>query len=131
MGRESTFGGLTKLGPTLKFQIEMEFNILIQQAKELRALYEALEVKRYGRPWNVTEIGLGLVGDVGDLAKLLQAHEGIRQIDDNHAKLAHELADCLWSIIILADRCDIDLEAEFLKTMDVLRENVRLKLEEK
>ncbi|MER5664198.1 MazG nucleotide pyrophosphohydrolase domain-containing protein [Streptomyces mirabilis] len=31
--------------------------------------------------------------------------------------LEHELADCLWSVLILAHRYDIDLEAAFRRTM--------------
>jgi NTP pyrophosphatase (non-canonical NTP hydrolase) len=34
--------------------------------------------------------------------------------------VAHELSDCLWSIIVLAEKYDIDLEAAFIKTMNEL-----------
>lgn len=108
--------------------MNMEFSKLVQQAKELRALYEIYETKQYGRPWNIEEIGLGLMGDVGDLAKLLQAHAGVRNIECYQAKLAHELSDCLWSILILADKCGVDLEVEFPKTVSQLSKNVQLKL---
>ncbi len=63
---------------------------------------------------------LGLVGDVGDLAKLVQAREGVRAIENAQVKLAHELADALWSVIVIAARCDVDLEAAFVGTMDEL-----------
>jgi NTP pyrophosphatase (non-canonical NTP hydrolase) len=63
---------------------------------------------------------LGLAGDVGDLAKLVQAHEGVRQIDDADEALRHELADVLWAVIVIADRCGIELEAAFTETMDAL-----------
>jgi len=92
----------------------MDFSDLQQAALQLNELYEQLEVKRYGRTWSTAELALGLVGDVGDLAKLVQAHAGIRTIDDCQARLAHELSDCLWSIMILADKCGVDLEAAFL-----------------
>jgi NTP pyrophosphatase (non-canonical NTP hydrolase) len=55
-------------------------------------------------------LALGLVGDVGDLAKLVQAAEGVREIEDVKTKLEHELADILWSIIVIADRSGVDLE---------------------
>ena len=63
---------------------------------------------------------LGLLGDMGDLAKLIQAKKGVRKYDDLKNKLAHELSDCLWSIIILADKYGVDLEAAFVKTMEEL-----------
>jgi NTP pyrophosphatase (non-canonical NTP hydrolase) len=93
----------------------MKFSDLEQSALHLNDLYEQLEVKRWGRVWSTQELALGFVGDVGDLAKLIQAHAGVRDIDDCKAKLAHELSDCLWSIIVLASKCDIDLEAAFVR----------------
>ena len=93
----------------------MNFNDLQQSALQLNQLYEELESKRYGRIWTTQELALGFMGDVGDLAKLVQAHSGIRDIDDHKVKLGHELSDCLWSIIVLASKCGIDLEAEFVK----------------
>jgi NTP pyrophosphatase (non-canonical NTP hydrolase) len=60
------------------------------------------------------------VGDVGDLAKLIMASRGNRALDNVDAKLGHEIADCLWSLIVIAQELGIDLEGEFLKTMDDL-----------
>lgn len=73
-----------------------------------------------GNVWTTQELALGFVGDVGDLAKRIQAHSGVRDIDGCQAKLGHELADCLWSIIVLADKCGIDLEAEFVRNTEGL-----------
>lgn len=93
----------------------MKLSDIEKLALQLNELYEQLEIKRYGRVWSTEELALGFVGDVGDLAKLIQANAGIRHIDDCKAKLGHELSDCLWSIIVLANKCGIDLEAEFVK----------------
>lgn len=102
----------------------MNFGDLEKSALHLNALYEQLEVKRYGRIWSTEELALGFVGDVGDLAKLIQANAGIRHIDDHKTKLGHELSDCLWSIMVLANKCGIDLEAEFIKNTRELSEYV-------
>lgn len=102
----------------------MNFSNLTSRALEIRQHYEQLEASRYGRSWNTEEIALGFMGDVGDLAKLIQAEAGVRNIDEHRAKLGHELADCLWSIIVLAEKCNIDLESEFLKCMDELEERI-------
>ena len=56
----------------------MNFNDLQQSALQLNQLYEELETKRFGRIWTTQELALGFVGDVGDLAKLVQAHPGYR-----------------------------------------------------
>jgi NTP pyrophosphatase (non-canonical NTP hydrolase) len=102
----------------------MEFQQLVERALQIRAQYAELEQSRYGRSWTNDEIALGFVGDVGDLAKLVIAHNGVRAIPDAHDKLAHELSDCLWSIIVLAHNYDIDLEAAFLATMDDLSQHI-------
>ena len=99
-----------------------------ERALEVRRLYEQLETKRHGRGWTTEELALGFVGDVGDLAKLIMADEGIRTIENHKQKLGHELSDCLWSILVLAHRCGIDLEYEFEKTMDELEQRVSNRL---
>ena len=104
--------------------INMKFSDLEKSALGLNELYEQLEIKMYGRVWTTEELALGFVGDVGDLAKLIQANAGVRRIDDCKAKLGHELSDCLWSIIVLANKCGIDLEAEYFKNTRELTEHV-------
>lgn len=97
-----------------------------QRAAQVRQGYAELERKTYGRSWTNQEVVLGLVGDVGDLAKLVMAMEGMRSVPDAGQKLAHELADCLWSILVLSHLYDIDLEAAFHQTMDQLEEHIAL-----
>lgn len=102
----------------------MEFKALSYRATVIRQYYSQLEQKRYGRSWTDEEIALGFVGDVGDLAKLVMAHNGIRNIAEANSKMAHELADCLWSIMILSQCYGIDLEQTFLQTMDDLEKEI-------
>ena len=102
----------------------MEFRNLVERAMDIRQLYAEMEQVKHGRAWTKEEIALGFVGDVGDLAKLVMAHSGVRDIPDAEAKLAHELADCLWSILVLAHLHNIDLEHEFLQTMDKLEKHI-------
>lgn len=45
-------------------------------------------------------------------------------MDDVDAKLAHELSDCLWSVLVLASKYNIDLSTEFMKTMDELDKKI-------
>ena len=102
----------------------MEFKDLVRRAIEMRGIYATLEQRIYGRAWTHEEIALGFVGDVGDLVKLVMAQEGVRQIPDARSKLAHELADCLWSVLVLSDVYGIDLEEAFLHTMDNLERQI-------
>ena len=103
----------------------MEFRAISDRAREVRSLYEAFERDAYGRWWSLEELTLGLVGDVGDLAKLVQAHGGVRKVDDVQARLEHELADVLWATVVIAEQCGIDLERAFLAAMDQLERELR------
>ena len=98
----------------------MDFQELSRRALVIRQQYRVFEKEEYGESWSPEELALGFVGDVGDLVKLVMAVNGRRNIPDAREKLAHELADCLWSVIALADVHDIDLEQAFLKTMEDL-----------
>lgn len=102
----------------------MELAALTQRAMEIRTRFDKQERSLAGRPWTREEIMQGFVGDVGDLMKLVMAKSGIREIADHDRKLAHELADCLWSVLILAKLYDVDLEKEFLATMDQLENSL-------
>lgn len=98
----------------------MELEGLQDLARGVRAKYAAEETRRHGRSWTTEEVMLGFVGDVGDLAKLVQGKAGVRPREDLDEALAHELADCLWCVLTLADAYDVDLEAAFTSTMTEL-----------
>lgn len=108
----------------------VSYRDLEDTALRLNDLYEELAIKLHGRAWTTEELTLGFVGDVGDLAKLIQANTGIRDIDGYESKLGHELSDCLWSVIVLAKKCGIDLEAEFSKNVKELIEHVSKQIDE-
>jgi NTP pyrophosphatase (non-canonical NTP hydrolase) len=102
----------------------MQFSDLVQKARGVRELYARLEVKKYGRAWTREEVVQGFVGDVGDLVKLTMAKNGARQAEKVDEKLKHELADCLWSVLVIADQYGIDLETAFQKNMDELEQQI-------
>lgn len=104
----------------------MQLQELIRRAIDIRAQYAAVERSRYGRSWTNEEIMLGFVGDVGDLAKLVMAQAGVRAIPNAEAKLAHELADCFWSLLVLADHYQIDLEQAFMHTMNEIEASLNV-----
>jgi NTP pyrophosphatase (non-canonical NTP hydrolase) len=102
----------------------MELSQIRERAATIRKLYEKHEEKKYGRSWTDEEITLGFVGDVGDLVKLVQAKNGVRDISDVDAKIEHELSDCLWSIFVLAEMYGINIEKAFVETMDGLEKRL-------
>jgi NTP pyrophosphatase (non-canonical NTP hydrolase) len=100
--------------------IRMDLTQLSDRALQLRERFAVLERQQGGRPWTREEIMQGFVGDVGDLMKLVMAKSGLRPAEDLDRRLAHELSDCLWSVLVLARLYGVDLEREFLRTMDEL-----------
>jgi NTP pyrophosphatase (non-canonical NTP hydrolase) len=102
----------------------MEFNKIKERAFQIRNMYAELEKKKYGREWSGAEIMQGFVGDVGALMKLVMAKEGIREIEDADKKLSHELADCLWCVLVISEKYGVDIETEFFTTMDYLEKRI-------
>lgn len=101
----------------------MNLEDLQKRAIEIRAKYDATNATG-GTAWNGQDFMAGFVGDVGNLSKIIMAKHGLRPMDDVDAKLAHELSDCLWSILVLADAYNVDLSKEFLKTMDDIAKRI-------
>jgi NTP pyrophosphatase (non-canonical NTP hydrolase) len=106
----------------------MDLDQLLQRALRIHDLYDDLNRHERGRVWTREEFMLGFAGDFGDLAKLVMAEEGAREVPGGRAALEHELADCLWSVLILAYRYDVDLEAAFCRTMGELDASIRARL---
>lgn len=98
----------------------MDFGKFVTKAKEVKEKYSALDKRR----WGATEYTQGLTVDVGNLMKLVMAKGVLRKMEDVDQKLAHELSDCLWSILMIADELEINLEDEFMRQMDKLKEKI-------
>lgn len=96
----------------------MELSQLSARAMQVHAAFAARARREGSRPWTREEVMQGFVGDVGDLMKLVMAKAGARPVPDVDAKLAHELSDCLWSVLVLAQLYGVDLEQAFPITMD-------------
>lgn len=90
---------------------------LQRHAVEIAKRYAALNAKQGQNAWGPKDRMMGFVTDVGELNELVMAKEGMRHIDDVDTKLAHELSDCLWSLLVLADTYGVDIEDAFSKTI--------------
>ncbi|MFC7245937.1 MazG nucleotide pyrophosphohydrolase domain-containing protein [Catellatospora aurea] len=106
-----------------------ELESLQERALQICGMYDELNLRTTGRAWTREDLMLGFVGDVGDLAKQVMAAEGRRELPGGREALAHELADCLWSVLVLARRCDFDLAAEFTRTMAGVERRVAARLD--
>jgi len=100
-----------------------DFQELIIKALEIKAKYAETERKK----WGLGEQMQGMMTDVGELAELVMAHEGYKEIGKIQEKLEHELSDLLYAVIVIADKTGVDLEKSFYKTMDDLEARINNK----
>lgn len=107
------------------FVKHMELSESLQRVKKITQAYNVLNRVEGYKTWGANEYFQAFQGDVGDLAKLILARRGYAfGQKDVDAKLARELADCLWSILVLADELDVDIEHELQKTLNRLEEKI-------
>lgn len=101
---------------------------MTDRARRVRELFAEADAAEGRERWTTEQIMLGLVGDVGDLAKLVLGKSGVRPRADLGGALSHELADCLWSLLVIADEYGVDLEAAFAQLSDDLESSLEKKL---
>lgn len=103
----------------------MTFDEAIEKARKIRKMYDVLEERKYGKKWDRRDLILGFVNDVGGLVKTSMMLDGTREANpDSKHLFSEELSDCLWSIIILADKYEIDLKESFLENMQLLEQRL-------
>jgi len=84
---------------------------LQDRAMEIRRRYNDLQKKKDQPQWDAIKLANGFKKDVEDLIGILS----VNNFDPK--KLNHELADCLWSVLVIARKLDVDLERAFWTTM--------------
>jgi NTP pyrophosphatase (non-canonical NTP hydrolase) len=108
----------------------MHLSQLTTRAMEIRQRFAELNQVNSRREWTREDVMQGFVVDVGDLMKLVMAKSGSRHVDGVDEKIAHELSDCLWSVLVLARLYNVDLEKEYAATMDQLERDIVAKIRE-
>jgi len=95
----------------------MDIIDLQKRAFKIREKYKLLEIRKEGKEWSNEKLIKGFLIDVQDLLKLVENKQDVN-------KISHEISDCLWSILILADRFHIDIESTFFKNMNKLEKKI-------
>lgn len=98
----------------------MDLTKIYQRYQEIKELYKQADLQRLDHEWPRGEMVRAFVADVGALVKLTMGKDGFRDIENVDEKLKHELADCLYSVFLIAEKYDVNLESAFMETMEEL-----------
>lgn len=109
----------------MPMETKVDLNAATDRARAIRELYQKLEKRLHGTAWTPQEMMLGYMADVGELGRLVMAQEGRWLHAGNLPKeLDDKLADCLWWVLVLAERMGTDLTAAFTAKMNELDANL-------
>lgn len=89
--------------------------------RRIRAFTDA---RNWGQFHHPKDLGLALAIEVGEVLELFRykTNEQIAEAlktEGVHRELAHELADCLWLVVRLADVCGVDLATSLVEKLDL------------
>ena len=90
---------------------DINFKELIARSQKIRDLYHQLELTHHGSEWNIEEDALAFLTDAGLVGRLTMSQQrrwpaGEKTIPE----LEHKLGECIWWLVILAQRMDIDID---------------------
>ena len=103
----------------------MDFKLMQKTVLEIQSAYRGLNSKQGNKRWEAEQYVQGFMGDVGQLAKLVMAKSGYRNLGpDINNRLEAELVDCLYATIVIANELGVDLEKAFAKNMADLKANL-------
>lgn len=81
----------------------------VVRSQKIREAYHQLELKHHGSEWTVEEDALAFLTDAGLVGRLMMARQGRWPMEKRTAhELEHKLGECIWWLIVLADRMQID-----------------------
>lgn len=86
------------------------FSEAINRSIKIRELYHQLERQHHEKEWTIEEDALAFLTDAGLVGRLTMSHQGRWPKDgETTPELEHKLGECIWWLITLADRMNIDI----------------------
>jgi hypothetical protein len=83
----------------------------IYRSEEIRKLYHQLELVHHGSEWTVEEDALAFLTDAGLVGRLTMCQQGRWPKENTGEELSHKLAECIWWLIVIANRTGLDINA--------------------
>lgn len=89
---------------------DLNFSEAVARSVQIRESYHRLERQLHEKEWSVEEDALAFLTDAGLVGRLTMSQQGRWPTDEEPApQLEHKLGECIWWLIILAERMDIDV----------------------
>ena len=91
---------------------KLPFSAAVARSQKIRDIYHQLELKHHGSEWTIEEDALAFLTDAGLVGRLAMAQQGRWPLGEDSAhELEHKLGECIWWLIVLAERMEIDVES--------------------
>lgn len=89
---------------------DMNFSEVVERSVHIRKLYHQLENQHHATEWTVEEDALAFLTDAGLVGRLTMSQQGRWPTDEEPVpELEHKLGECIWWLIVLAERMAIDI----------------------
>jgi len=89
---------------------DMNFREVAERSVQIRKNYHDLERQYHEKEWTVEEDALAFLTDAGLVGRLTMSQQGRWPTSgETKSELEHKLGECIWWVIILADRMNIDI----------------------
>jgi hypothetical protein len=91
----------------------------VERSVQIRKLYHKLERQYHEKEWTVEEDALAFLTDAGLVGRLTMSQQGRWPTNGEIVtELEHKLGECIWWLIILADRMNIDINEALEKFLN-------------
>ncbi|KLU65837.1 hypothetical protein DEAC_c24670 [Desulfosporosinus acididurans] len=89
---------------------DMNLSEVVERSVQIRKHYHNLEKQYHEKEWSVEEDALAFLTDAGLVGRLTMSQQG-RWLTNGKTvpELEYKLGECIWWIIILAERMDIKI----------------------
>ena len=89
---------------------ETDFSNIIERSKKIRESYHQLERQHHGSEWTVEEDALAFLTDAGLVGRHTMSQQERWPTSNTENELEHKLGECIWWLVVLADRMNIDIK---------------------
>lgn len=87
----------------------MDINEAVRKSLKIRELYHELEIKHHETRWSVEEDALAFLTDAGLVGRQIMSLQK-RWPSENETILGEKIGECIWWLIVLAERSGLDTE---------------------